>query len=295
MQWNLHWHTWKKKMIYISSGGDKNRTGEQFARAMAKLSIYNIELSGGAYDKSQLEKLKTMKKMFNFQVHNYFPPPEIPFVLNIASFDENIAKLSIDHILRAMQWSVELDNPTYSFHAGFLIDPKVDELGRTIKKPQQLNDRTQALTKFLDRLQMLSKEASKLGVNLLLENNVLTKANLTRFVDNPLLMVTEDECEYVMNNTPENIGLLIDVAHLKVSSNTLKFDPTNFLRTCEHWISGYHLSDNDGLADSNMPIGADSWFWGKLRENINNITIEVYSDNLEVLSNQSKMVENILG
>ena len=36
-----------------------------------------------------------------------------------------------------------------------------------------------------------------------------------------LLMCDANECEKVINSCPENVKLLIDVAHLKVSSNYL--------------------------------------------------------------------------
>ena len=33
-----------------------------------------------------------MSSRSNLRLHNYFPPPQIPFVLNLASFNENINK-----------------------------------------------------------------------------------------------------------------------------------------------------------------------------------------------------------
>ena len=43
-------------------------------------------------------------------------------------------------------------------------------------------------------------------------------------------MSEPDEIEYVMEKSPNNINLLLDVAHLKVSSNILKFDLTILLK-----------------------------------------------------------------
>ena len=63
-----------------------------------------------------------------------------------------------------------------------------------------------------------------------------------------------------MENTNENVNLLIDVAHLKVSSNSLKFNQTMF-EICDPWIKAYHLSDNNGLSDTNEPFSEDAWFW----------------------------------
>ena len=96
--------------------------------------INNIELSGGCYDADQLTNLKKFKNKINFQIHNYFPPPAEPFVFNLASLSPDIIKRSLDHVETALQFSLELDCQRYSFHAGFLIDPQVSELGRSKKK-----------------------------------------------------------------------------------------------------------------------------------------------------------------
>ena len=48
---------------------------------------------------------------------------------------------------------------------------------------------------------------------------------------------------------------LVDVAHLKVSANTLNFDAREYLEIFKKdKIGGYHLSDNNGLVDSNKEI-----------------------------------------
>ena len=38
-------------------------------------------------------------------------------------------------------------------------------------------------------------------------------------------MADPNECKKILNSLSDNVGLLVDVAHLKVSSNTLNFDP----------------------------------------------------------------------
>ena len=49
----------------------------------------------------------------------------------------------------------------------------------------------------------------------------------------------------------DKVGLLVDVAHLKVSANTLNFKPEQYLLKLNKYIKAYHLSDNNGLADEN--------------------------------------------
>ena len=80
--------------------------------------------------------------------------------------------------------------------------------------------------------------------------------------------------------------MLVDLAHLKVSSNSLNFDAIEFLSECDSWISAYHLSDNDGTRDSNEPFSKDSWFWPYLKKDLNYYSIEVYTNDFSVLKKQ---------
>ncbi|SVE00121.1 uncharacterized protein METZ01_LOCUS452975, partial [marine metagenome] len=45
-------------------------------------------------------------------------------VLNIASFDTNIRSRSIQHIKLAIDFCNEINSQLYTFHPGFLTDPK---------------------------------------------------------------------------------------------------------------------------------------------------------------------------
>ena len=81
-------------MIYISTGGFKSYNCIKSIKLLVKEGLHDIELSGGKYEINQIRKLKAEKistESLNLQVHNYFPPPKIPFVFNLASLDENIA------------------------------------------------------------------------------------------------------------------------------------------------------------------------------------------------------------
>ena len=272
-------------MIYLSIGGVNGQPAWKTSEDFLKHRIINIELSGGLTHPDNFKKLKQLKKKVHFQVHNYFPPPEIPFVFNLASLNPPTAKRSIEHAKTAIQWAVELGRPVYSFHAGHLLDPKVNELGKRISN-RKLFERKEAIIVFLDRVNYLTQYALKLGVELLIENNVLSANNLMEFRGNPFLMVTAEECTYIMRNTPSNVNLLIDVAHLKVSAKSLEFDPEIFLRKCDEWINAYHLSDNDGTKDSNDPITEKSWFWPYLKKDLDYYSLEVYNISIKKLIQQ---------
>lgn len=227
-----------------------------------------------------------------FIIHNYFPPPFTPFVLNLASMNPCIAQRSIEHIEKAMRLSIELDQDTYSFHAGFLIDPIPSELGKGFA-PKVLQDREESMKIFIDRVNSLAKKANDLGINLLVENNVLELANLqTDGFSHPFLMVSDEECVRVMRETPKNVNLLVDLAHLKVSSRTLGSNPLEFLAKTRKWTKACHLSDNDGLCDSNEPFALDSWFWPHLDKGLNYYSVEVYDRPIEILIDQLALVRS---
>jgi len=280
-------------MIYISTGGDRIRKGYEYVLELMKHGIDAVELSGGAADDSQLEKLKLIKPILSLQVHNYFPPPLEPFVLNLASGNDEISAKSIDLVRKSINWAIELGNPVYSVHAGFLFDPQPKDLGQNISKVNLLK-RDQAFELFVERIKMLAQECDSKGVTLLIENNVLTKENLLNFGENPFLLVDSIECQKFMKRMPSNVKLLIDVAHLKVSAKTLQFDAIKMLNECSEWTFAYHLSDNDGISDSNQPISLDSWFWPYLKQNVNFYVLEVYGLLPEELLQQSGLVKQIL-
>ena len=59
-----------------------------------------------------------------YLIHNYFPIPNNSFVLNISSIDESIRERSIRHIKTAIDFCSEIGGKLYTFHPGFVSDPK---------------------------------------------------------------------------------------------------------------------------------------------------------------------------
>jgi sugar phosphate isomerase/epimerase len=280
-------------MIYISTGGYKNQAAISMARKFYEHGILNTELSGGIYIDNVSGQLKELPSDLGLQIHNYFPPPKIPFVLNLASDDDCVAKLSYEHVRNSMQLCSDAGLSHYSFHAGFRLDLKVDELGKKILM-NKLVDRSISLKLFIDRIFLLSKEAERLGVKILVENNVLTMHNFNQFNDNPLLLVEPDEIQYFFSLAPSNVRLLLDVAHLKVSSVTLGFDMIKAHNSLFNEIEGYHLSDNNGLIDSNHKLTQDSWFWSHINKKLNYYTLEIYNASIPDIIGQYKLASNKL-
>lgn len=283
-------------MIYISTGGFKDKTAAEVVEKLIENKIFAIELSGGKYESNlidNLRKLKTAFKEINLQVHNYFPPPKDPFVFNLGSLNKEISLLSFEHAKKSIALASILGSKYYSFHAGFLIDPSVKELGKRIKQ-KSIYKRKDSKEVFIKNVNQLALFAKENDVKLLIENNVLSKNNYESFKQNILLMTDTIESFEIMNEVNKDVKMLVDVAHLKVSSNSLKFDPILFLKKLDPWIFGYHLSDNNGEKDSNETMTEKSWFWPYLKKGLDYYTIEVYKSNLNVLKDQKALTKKML-
>jgi len=280
-------------MIYLSTGGFNLFSGYETSKLLLQNNITNIELSGGASNTEQIEKLLPLTSSCNFQVHNYFPPPQEPFVFNLASQDEQIYANSFQHAHTAIDLAEKIGSRFYSFHAGFLFDPKVDDLGKQFKK-KKLSHRESAKESFVDRVNQISDYAQKKGIMILLENNVISCANMKHFGINPFLMTDHKEAIEIMNSTDDNVGLLTDVAHLKVSSQSEGFCKNEYLDFTGEYTFAYHFSDNDGKSDTNQAVTSDSWFWPFIRRDLTYYSLEVYSQNLEVLAQQIDLAKRML-
>ena len=280
-------------MIFISTGGFFDNTAYETCNYLYKSGIRDFELSGGKPSNNYLNEFKNFKNDASFCVHNYFPPPEIPFVLNLASRDEFIYNKSKEHIFKAINLSSDLNSKYYSFHAGFLLDPRVEELGKKVVV-KELFPRKESLYLFIERLNLIADYAFNKNVEILIENNVISKNNFLRFKNNPFLMADASECVEVMQNTRSNVNLLIDVGHLNVSANSLSFDRKEFLLKCDKWIKAFHLSENNGEKDSNQKITNQSWFWPFINKDLDYYSLEIYKESPDELFRQLSLAKSKL-
>lgn len=223
--------------------------------------------------------------------HNYFPPPEDPFVLNLASADEGVRKRSIEHCKQGLRLTAEADGPFFAAHAGFCLDPKPEELGEPFDIPADI-PREEYMDRFLDSIQKILTTAKQEGIPFLIENNVLAPFNLPEDGTNPLLCCDPKELLRVREaiGEEEHFGLLLDTAHFKVSAHTLDF-PLNEVNSLKPFIKGVHHSDNDGKADSNEKLSPDYWFLPYLHTfkelvhvlEVEGISLEEVREELELL------------
>ena len=206
---------------------------------------------------------------------------------------EAVLKNSIEHAKKAIQLTAGFGGKYFSFHAGYLLDPQPKELGRKIKA-NKLNSRTDGISQFVNNVIELAAYADVFNITLLIENNVISKNNFDSFGCNPLLMAESVETKVIFNQMPRNVKLLIDVAHLKVSANTLNFDAVEYLYEFSDITAAYHISDNNGLEDSNELFTENSWFVDHIRKDLEYYSLEIYVSDVEVLEAQYILLSNIL-
>jgi sugar phosphate isomerase/epimerase len=114
---------------------------------------------------------------------------------------------------------------------------------------------------FHDTVALLCETAQTLGVDLLIENNVLSRRNLVEGRNELLLCVTADDFHELFDAVDSrSLGILLDVAHLKVSAQTLGMDRRQTIDQLRSYVRAVHLSDNDGATDDNQPFERDAWF-----------------------------------
>ena len=281
------------KKLYISTGGFKNLTPSEAIKKLNYNNIYNIELSGGKYEKDIGKKILKIDTKNNIRTHNYFLYPKKNFVINLASENKIIVKKSIELIKRNILLAKKIKSKYVSFHAGFRFDPVPSSLGKPIQKMSMMTEK-KALRNFRKNLKKLAIFSKKKGVEILIENNVLSHKNFQNFKCNPFLLSSPIQIQKFFKIKIPNVSFLMDVAHFKVTCKTLKIDLFVSYKKIIKLINAYHLSDNNGLADTNSKITKKSWFIKNLRKDIDYFTLEVYSENFNLLKKQINLVEQAI-
>jgi sugar phosphate isomerase/epimerase len=284
----------KHENIYISCGTLKQRGKVAGLQELIAAGFTEIELTGGfSYQVDLLTELKNLQKehQLNFLVHNYFPPPEKNFVFNLAS-DSEIRQTSVSHALEALSWAEILGSSRLSFHAGFLFDIPENQLGKSISR-QVLISEDHAKKNFIEGIDSIKKNLPS-NFSLYVENNVISAENYLSFNrENPFL--------FTCFQSWQDLGLvgvkpLLDIAHLKVSCQTLGLDfEKEFFGLIE--ITDYvHISDNDGKADLNQALDANGEIYRLLKQtNLTGktLTLELFED-LNLIKESYNLIVELL-
>lgn len=269
--------------LFVSTGAFPSRNLAEILDLAERWGIGAIELSSDvAFAPDNVGLARRHRDRFRFLVHNYFPAPADPFVLNLAASDPGIRERSLRHCREAMELSAELGASLYAAHAGLAIQPRPEDLGRALGDPAKI-PRNEAYAIFLDSVGGLLEGARRLGVDFLIENNVVAPFNMKNGIGYSLLLAEPAEILRFAEDVGDGFGILMDVAHLKVTAATVGFDPVTALRDVDGLIRAYHISDNDGRQDNNRPYDQDAWFLPHLRMDLP-ISLEVCRTDAETVS-----------
>jgi sugar phosphate isomerase/epimerase len=206
---------------------------------------------------------------YNFQylVHNYFPIPQISFVLNIASFDEQIRNLSLQHIKKAIDFCKKTGAKLYTFHPGFLTDPKGSNQSNNNYDFQweqnQLSHAGHDKAKDLmyQALDEIVEYAASKEINISIETEGSVKKK-----DHLLMQQPHEFEEFMTKYKVSDIGINLNIGHLNLAANAFEFDRYAFIDLIEKYIVALELSHNDGLEDQHQPLQADQWYWDVIHD-----------------------------
>jgi len=251
------------------------------------LGIQNVEL-GILIDHNE-NLLKLLKQYnFNYIVHHYFPPAKEPFIINLASQNKQILQKSIDQIIKSIDFCNDCNVKIFSFHAGFRVDPDMNlkfDLHNIIKYQTSFNT-------FKDSVLKIADYARGKNIKVAIENNVLSKYNLVDGRNKLLLMCEAWEFEKLFQEIKsENLGILLDLGHLKVTSNLLKFNANNFIENFKNKIYLVHIHENDGEVDEHKCIKKGDWSLKVMQKYFKSLDIPVV---LECKCNSKKELNNSL-
>ena len=277
---------------YLSTGYFSNNPIEETITTLEDAGFTNFEISGGKINSSSITELKKYRaRGMNFLLHNYcLTYGNENFVLNLGSENDIIFQMSDRLIRRSLQVSSELEAGYYAVHAPFCIDPNISHLGKGFPI-SKMKKHSETINLFSDRINNIHKYAQHLGVKLAVENNVYSAVDHAKFGDVSPFVGTGTDIELLFENVDPNVGLLLDLGHLKVSSKSMNFGLVETFNSVSKKISGYHFSDNNGISDANEPFDMFSWFADLTFNPGYPRTLEVYSSDFNLLHDQLELME----
>ena len=109
------------------------------------------------------------------------------------------------------------------------------------------------------------------------------------------MLVEVEEILNFLDGMDNEIGLLLDVGHLNVSSKSLGFERTRAILELREVAEGYHLSENNGLADDHLALEQDFWGLDYLGSEAEFVTLEIHSQDLTEMFNSINLLKSHRG
>jgi sugar phosphate isomerase/epimerase len=225
-----------------------------------ELNIDKIELGAGIrYEDNLYQAIIDASRKFKFSLHNYFPPPEMPFLLNLASGSEEKRQRSILFCKNAINLCAAIEGAAYSVHCGFTFDGDGSKLGCAEQMQLTRIGMEQAMENFIISLNILIAYAEKKKVKFAIENNAVAGFAIENNLNNIALGADEFSLAHIFENVIDGpLYLMFDLGHAKLNHESLGQSIHRMLSKFGNHIIGVHISDNDQQNDLHQPMTRNS-------------------------------------
>jgi sugar phosphate isomerase/epimerase len=269
--------------IFVSTsclGG--TRSLQEILSVYSSHGIENVELSGGL---DYIEDVAAVLKQYShlsFVIHNYFPPAKVPFIMNLAAQDEGVRMRSVGMAKRAVELCHYYGLGLYSFHPGFRQEESL-ELGFELSSSRVVTYGS-AFRAFCRSVEEILEGARRLRVDVAVEN--------LEHKNRAYMMTRPEEFLRFQEIFPE-VGVLLDLGHLKIASRRLGFKATDFLRAVQDNVLEVHIHENDGQVDMHEePLKSD--LMGLLEDvDCETIVLECHNLNIERILLNLRALEKV--
>jgi sugar phosphate isomerase/epimerase len=252
--------------LFVSTTFIKDNTSLITALNILKsINVKSVEIGSNHIFEKNLNYIKRYN--FNYIVHNYFPVPKKPIIVNISSLDENIRKLSIQHIKKSIIFCNNLNAKLYTFHPGFVKDPirisnkknNYDFVWKSGNINQNLINK--AKLHLLNSLDKIIKFSKKYNVNIAIETEG------SYYKNKMLMMQRPEEYDVILSNySKDDLGINLNIGHLNLSSKFYNFDKFEFINYIIKYIVAIELSHNNGFEDQHLPLKSNAWYWQLIKD-----------------------------
>ncbi|MBA7684778.1 endonuclease 4 [subsurface metagenome] len=278
-------------------------------QSYARVNLEHVELGCSHRYIDDLAPAKFEPYDFTFIAHHYFPPPAEPFIVNLASPDPAVLSRSREHIKQAIDFCHSLGIKLFTFHAGidfpvliylpfhagFRADP-----AEKFRFPQDcpVAPYETAFTTFAESLDAINSHAQQRGIRIAIENNVLAEYNVIDGQNKFLLLCEAEEFDRLWERiASDNVGMVLDLGHLKVTSHWLNFDRYQFINRVKDRVFALHVHENDGQVDEHRELDENSWCLEVIgRNNFNRLPIVLESHKLTIgqIRQQVSLIEKFV-
>ncbi len=199
-----------------------------------------LMMDAAGWDAWQEDYSKLIPELKKRPVHYTVHPAA--WDINLTAEMKILRQAAYDHHIAALHFTAELGATQMVVHPGFSYSPCFSKAtGRS---------------RAHETICKMNEEAARLGVLLAWENVGYNGSSL----------YTAEEYIHSLDDVPANVRFLIDIGHAHVNG----WDVPQLIRDLKGRLCGFHIHDNNGKADSHLPIGCGNQDWdaiaGAMRE-----------------------------